>query len=72
MTVTNLYGDYKYMAYPTIFGQKTSFFDQATGFSVAMEAPTTISITNSFGITTDYYVHRTTNTIVGAITIGVS
>lgn len=65
-------GDYKYMAYPTQFGQKSSFFDQATGFVVAMETPYTVTVTNDYGISTDYYVHRTTNTIVGAITIGVS
>lgn len=65
-------GDYKYVAYPTLFGQKSSFFDQATGFVVAMETPYTVTITNDYGISTDYYVHRTTNTIVGAITIGVS
>ena len=65
-------GGYKYFAYPTSFGLKTTFKDVATGFGVAMEPATTLSITNSFGATTNYYVHRTTNTIVGAITIGVS
>lgn len=65
-------GDYKYIVYPVVFGQKSSFFDQSTGFVVAMEAPYIIEITNDYGISTDYYVHRTTNTIVGTITIGVS
>lgn len=65
-------GDYKWMAYPTTMGLKTSFFDQATGFGVAMEPAYTLAITNAYGITQNYYVHRTTNTIVGAITIGVS
>ena len=65
-------GDYKWMAYPTSFGLKTSFIDQATGFGVAMEPAYTLSLTNAYGATTDYYVHRTTYTIVGAITIGVS
>jgi hypothetical protein len=64
--------DYKYIAYPTSFGLKTSFKDTATGFGVAMEPAITLSITNQFGSETTYYVHRTTNTIVGAITIGVS
>lgn len=64
-------GDYKWMAYPTTMGLKTSFFDQATGFAVAMEPAYTLAITNAYGITQDYYVHRTTNAF-GAITIGVS
>jgi hypothetical protein len=64
--------DYKWMAYPTAMGLKTNFFDQATGFGVAMEPAYTLSVTNDYGVTTDYYVHRTTYTIVGAITIGVS
>lgn len=65
-------GDYKWMAYPASMGLKTGFFDQSTGFAVAMEPAYTLSITNSNGISQNYYIHRTTNTIVGAITIGVS
>lgn len=65
-------GGYKYVAYPTLMGQKTNFTDVDTGFAVAMSAPVTISITNAFGVATDYYVHRSTNVMAGAITIGVS
>ena len=65
-------GDYKYFAYPTSFGLKNNFQDVISGFAVAMNAATTVSITNDFGVTTDYYVHRTTNPIVGALTVAVS
>lgn len=64
-------GGYKYIAYPTLFGVKSSFRDPDTGFSVAMEPPLTIQITNNFGISTNYFVHRTTNPIVGSIRITV-
>lgn len=65
-------GGYKYFAYPTAFGQKTTFQDVINGFAVAMQPPSVISITNSFGISQDYYVHRTTNPIVGSLTVAVS
>lgn len=65
-------GNYKYIAYPTAFGLKTSFKDPSTGFDVDMQAATTVSVTNSYGVTTDYYVHRTTNTLGGSISITVA
>jgi hypothetical protein len=65
-------GNYKYIAYPTVFGLKTTFKDQGTGFDVDMQPATTVSVTNTNGVTTDYYVHRTTNVLGGAITITVS
>lgn len=64
--------DYKYICYAAALGTATSFVDAATGFAVAMEAPYTVSLTNAFGQTTNYNVHRTTNTIASAINIVVS
>ena len=63
---------YKYIAYPTSFGTATNFTDTDTGFAVAMEAPYTVSVTNAYGVTTDYNVHRSTNILNSAITIAVS
>jgi hypothetical protein len=65
-------GGYKYISYPSSFGTATSFKDVDTNFNVAMEAPYIISVTNTFGQTTNYNVHRTTNILGGAITIQVS
>lgn len=65
-------GNYKYIAYPTVFGLKTSFKDPSTGFDVDMQAASTVSVTNTFGVTTNYYVHRTTNTLGGSISITVA
>lgn len=66
-------GGYKYWAFPTSFGLKTTWKDIDTGFDVAMSAsPQTISITNDFGITTDYYVYRTFNTLGGSINVRIS
>lgn len=64
--------DYKYICYAAALGTATSFVDAATGFAVAMNAPDTVSLTNAFGQTTNYNVHRTTNTIVSAINIVVA
>ena len=66
--------NYKYICYAAALGTATSFVDAGTGFAVAMEAPYTVSVTNAFGpaTTTNYNVHRTTNTIVSAINIVVS
>jgi hypothetical protein len=63
--------NYKYFAYPTSFGLKSTFQDAVNGFAVAMEPAETLSITNEFGISTDYYIHRTTNPIVGSLTVKV-
>ena len=65
-------GNYKYICYPTSMGLKTTFKDPSTGFNVSMAAPSTVSVTNSFGVTTNYYVHRTSFILGGSITIVVS
>jgi hypothetical protein len=63
---------YKYIAYPTVFGLKTSFKDPSTGFDVDMQSAVTTAVSNSFGVGTFYYVHRTTNTLGGSISITVA
>lgn len=60
---------YKYVAYPVSFGTATHFTDQSTMLAVPFEAPFVVSITNSFGVTTNYNVHRSTNLLGGAISI---
>jgi len=62
-------GDYKYICYPASFGTATSFTDQSTGLSIPMEAPYTVSVTNAFGVTANYRVHRSTNVLGGSINI---
>jgi len=63
---------YKYITYPTSFGTATSFTDTGSGFAVAMEPPYTVSVTNSFGQTVNFNVHRTTNILNAATNIAVS
>jgi len=65
-------GGYKYIAYPTVFGLKSTFKDVDTGFNVDMQNPTTVSITNTNSVTTNYFVHRSTNILGGTLTIAVS
>lgn len=63
---------YKWFTYPTSFGVATSFKDEFTGLPVAMEQYSIQSMTNTYGITTDYYVHRTTNILGDSINIIIS
>jgi len=63
---------YKYICYPSEWGTATSFTDTSTGLSVPMEDVYTVSVTNSYGITTDYNVHRSTNILNDAINIAVA
>ena len=67
-----LEGGYKWLCYPTSMGLKTSFTDVNTNFAVAMNSAEVVSVTNIFGITQDYYCHRTYNILGGSITIAMS
>lgn len=71
-TYNMLGGGYKWICYPTAMGLKTTFKDVDTNFDVAMNPVETVSITNQYGVTTDYYCHRTYNVLGGGINIGVS
>jgi len=63
---------YKYICYPSLMGSATSFKDTGTNLDVPFEAPYTVSVTNAYGVTTNYNVHRSTNIIGSAINIQVS
>ena len=65
-------GKYKYICYPSSLGSIVSFKDQRTGLDVPFETAYTVSVTNTFGVTTNYSVYRTTNKIGGAIDIVVT
>lgn len=65
-------GNYKWICYPTSMGLKTTFKDVNTNFDVAMDPVRTVSVTNVFGVTQDYYAHRTFNTMGSGINIAVS
>jgi hypothetical protein len=65
-------GNYKWICYPVSLGLKTVFKDADTLFDVAMVDPITVSVTNDYGVTTDYYCHRTFNTLGGTIRITMS
>lgn len=62
-------GGYKYICHEASLGTLTTFKDQATQLSVPFESPVTVAVTNAFGITTNYKVYRTTNSLGGAITV---
>lgn len=63
---------YKYLAWPVSFGLASLIVDPDTGLNVAMNPPDTISVTNPYGVTTNYYLYRTTNFLNGALTMVVS
>ena len=71
-TYSCLDGGYKYIAYPVVFGLKTSFIDNLTDIAIDMVAPTVVSLTNIYGVVQDYYVHRSVSLLLGAVDIRVS
>jgi hypothetical protein len=64
-----LSGGYKYLAWPTALGAASSFKDASTSLDVDMQPPYLVSVTNAYGVTTNYYVYRTTYVLGGAINI---
>jgi len=65
-------GDYKYFCYPSFMGTATTFKDSTTNLDVPFEASYLISVTNSYGVTVTYRVHRTTNILGSSINIIIS
>ena len=65
-------GGYKYFAYPSSLGTATTFKDTSTNLNVAMQPLQVVSVTNSFGVSTNYNVHRSTNVLGGSINILIS
>ena len=64
--------EYKYICYPSSFGTATTFKDQSTNLAVPFDTVYTVSVTNSFSVSTNYNVHKTTNMIGGALVVMVS
>jgi hypothetical protein len=62
-------GGYKYICIPQPMAQPTQFKDASTGFSVSMESPFQIVVTNAFGVQIPYSVYRTTNMLGSSINI---
>ena len=69
VTYTFVAGGYKYICYPSILGTATTFKDFDTNLNIPFNALYTVSITNIFGVTTNYNVHRSVNIIGSAIKI---
>jgi hypothetical protein len=81
-------GGYKYFCVPVSFTQPASFKDQATGFNVPMADTTanaaysnvnpsgiyyaSVSVTNSFGVTTNYAVYRSYNQLGASMNLVVA
>lgn len=78
-------GLYKYFTYPDSFGNLNTIKDQATNLDVSLASGGSysnvqsnglsyalVSVTNPFGVTTNYRVFRTLNTLAGALTIVVT
>ena len=65
-------GGYKWIAYPALLGTATTFKDTSTNLDVPFEPVITMAITNAFGVSTTYNIHRTTNILGAAINIAVS
>jgi hypothetical protein len=71
-TITAGVGEYLIFAFPKRWGEKGTaytFYDNATGFEAAFLSAETVSITNSNGWSEDFYVYRSENANLGAVTI---
>ena len=68
-TYTFVAGGYKYICYPSVLGTATTFKDFDTNLNIPFNALYIVSITNIFGVTTNYNVHRSVNIIGSAIKI---
>ena len=64
-------GEYVYYCQPTSYG-KCSFTDTDTQFPYGFEDPETISFTNAYGYTEDYYVYRSSFAIQGLANIKIT
>lgn len=62
-------GGYKFLAYPKSFNRVRRFYDPNTTFDVPMNSPYEVTISNAYGISTTYYVYRSTYELGGSITI---
>lgn len=86
-TYTFAAGGYKYICYPDSYGSANNFKDANTNFAIAMCDSTDnaaysntangysyalVSVTNPQGISENYRVYRTKNTLGGSISIAVS
>jgi hypothetical protein len=60
---------YKWICFPSSWGTPSSFKDASTGFAVPFETAVTVSVTNSFGSTTNYDCYRSSNMLGGAISV---
>lgn len=65
-------GTYKWICYPVSMTLLTNFIDTGTNFNVPFEPPVIVSVTNPYGVTTNYNCHRSTNFLGGAINIAAS
>jgi len=64
--------NYKWLCYPSTWGEATEFTDKSTQLEVPMSGSFTMNVTNQYGITEEYRLHRTLNFLGGAVTILVS
>lgn len=62
-------GGYKIYAYPSKYGEATSFTDAATKLSVPMEKLSNVSIRNNHGVTQEFFVYKSVNKLNGAVNI---
>jgi hypothetical protein len=65
-------GGYKWLAYPTNFGLASTFKDQSTNLDIPFESAVSLDVVNTQGSTATYRLHRSTNVLGAAISIGVS
>ena len=68
-TVTCGGGEYWWMAWPTRLGSSFTFYDNDTSIALDVQSAETVSVTNSAGLTENYYAVPSTFANLGALTI---
>ena len=62
--------EYKVITYPALFGTLSTFKDSSTNLDVPfITPPDEVSVTNTEGEATNYYVYRSTNKLGAAMNI---
>lgn len=62
-------GGYKVLVYPTLWGTISKAIDSNTKLDVPIDLPYTVNVTNAYGVSVQYNVVTTTNTLGGSINI---
>ena len=65
-------GGYKFIAFPSTWGEYRTIKDASNGLNVAMTKLANVTIQNANGVTQEYILYRTINSIGGSLTMNIA